>query len=1029
MRKFIIGISAFFFIVLLFLAYALFMDTTPPIELPKAHEVQDLDLPETQERTQQTDADSGIIEDVKKVDYYKYNPDTNKLESIYGFDKLVNPNRDSSRWEVERPYLILFRSNYKCRIDSDTGTFQMERAGSSRTPKDAQLDGNVVIHIIPTPTSKIAETYIYMDDLNFSSERSEFTTDGPVKIDSEEVMLDGYGMDLFFDTLTGRIDFMRIQDLKELRIFESVPKRTETGSLTAAAVPEQSPVQPQPEQTPTVQGAQSDIQGDSTGQPTTEEQPVSPDDFYQCILKDNVEIEYGDKLVVAGADEVNIQNIIFSGVDKNHTQEQKAGSSQGPAVVTPQAPAPESVSKAAPETVKAEVQPDKVPESPTNLKSREEVVVRCDGGIIFKPMNGVYRDVSLADTRLSIEMSGNPLKIDRISTDALFGREPLVSCGLLTYSPVEDILRLFTHERQPEIVLNSYQSQSYIQTLGNVWWNRKSQKANIAGPGKAFLVSSDSSKDPTEISFKGAMDLMFADVADLDATPTIQTVNLTGGMAALFKQNVWYKTIADSATLNFKSRNLLSQAHLLGQVQFRSIEEDNPKRAASDSAVFVFGPENSLSTAYMQGKVMFESTKDEKLSRALADAATFHFDRNEIQTAEMKGAVRFLSDTGKLTSSQATIEFEPDESGAMQPRKMRTMSKATLETVSDTPQSPPAKFQARKIDYDLQTGSGLAHGPVRFRFYQLAGGANKTVQPWVPVTVTADENAQFIADATGTVKQVVFNGNVLASRNQDFPDYVQLDDLHGEKLTVDLDEGNTESLEISRITMSEGNVYAQSQQMKDEQIYSNVKLYCEKIVFNDKDDQILAQGPGKIEMDNSRITASDESSDSDMFDIRKPCYIFIEGFDSIDWDLTKQKIVAEGNLDQLQLVYIPLVNGTPDKFIYVNSLRFDLLFGEDALGKTTLERVYTDRTIYYTEKDNNNKKTINWIIGQKLDYDRSAGAGWLKIEGTPSVPCNVNGSRHPYVYVNPKTGKIETKLSTIPGVLRNQNESGAKENK
>jgi hypothetical protein len=529
--------------------------------------------------------------------------------------------------------------------------------------------------------------------------------------------------------------------------------------------------------------------------------------------------------------------------------------------------------------------------------------------------------------------------------------------------------------------------------------------------------------EPTEVTFKGAMDLVFADSVDTNASPTIQTINLTGGMNAIFKQNGWYKTIADSAVLEFGSENALAQARLEGKVRFESMNPVKPQRAAADSATFQFGPQNSLRMAYMDGGVMFESSRNKQKSRALSETATFYFDQDKIQTADLDGAVSFLSDTGKLTSSHATIEFEPDQTGTMQPKNIYTSGDPTLETVQKLKDTPPARFKAHKIDYDIQTGSGLAHGPIHFKFYQPSDTDSTTTDPWVPIIVTADENARFIADASGTMKQVVFNGNVLASRHQDKLDYEQQDDLHGEKLIVDLDKGYVESMEISTITMTGGDVYAQSQQIKEGAIQSNVKLFCEEIIFNQTDDQIVAKGPGEIRMDNSHAIGSEGGSQGAGVDFSKPCYVFIEGFNVIEWDLNKQTIVADGQQNQLKMAYIPLVGGLPEKYIYVNSMRFDLSFGTDTTGQTVLKRVFTDRTIVYTEKDRNNDQTVHTIIGQTLDYNTVDGNGWVKIQGTPAVPVNVDGLRTPFVYVHPRTGQLKTSLSTTPGVLRSRQPS------
>jgi hypothetical protein len=750
MRKLIIGLVAMVFVVMMFFSYAIIVDTAP-IEAPPKAESGDVT-----KQTLGTDARAA-----KDARFFNLDPITKEVTRIIGFKNLLNPGMKTSRWQVENPFLIFYESDYDCRVDADEGIFQVEPGSSNTTPKDARLKGNVVIHVMPKPGSGMSETFIKMDDLTFSSERSEFATDGPVSIKSDQVELTGFGLILFFDTAAGRIDYLNIRDLETLRIFNV----TDSGSI-ATEDNQESSVQTPPlasasTQPPDNTAAMSEDAGDS--------QTVAPDTagYYRCIVEDNVEIEYGDELIVTGADQINIENILISTLADSDTP---SSAPAAPSPVPAADPPPEPIAR---ETEIMEKQ-TQVPKEPTTrpsqrVESATEVVVRCDGGIILKPMQ-------------------------------------------------------------------------------------------------------------------------------------------------------------DETT----------------------------------------GP---------------------------------------------------VSGTTKSTSSDAKIKFKQDVTGVM-PEVIHTASGAISETALISGDPPPAKFEAWKIDYDLQTGSGLAHGPVRLTFYQSPDPNNTTAKPWIPVVITADDNTQFIPDESQTVEKIIFNKNVMVTRRAAKPEFTQLDNFHGNKLTVFLDKNEDGDTDISNISMTDGKVYAQSQKLKAQEKLSNVRLSCAEIHYDQTDDEMIAKGPGEIRLSNTQGSDTDASAENAGVDFSKPCYVFVEGFDSIQWDLAQEKIIADGQQDQLKIAYIPLVNGKPEKYVFVDSIQFELSFMTNSAGESELKRVFTDKSIVYKEQNASRSKTLHTIIGQTLEYDTVDGNGWVKIEGTPAMPVNVDGARMPFVYVHPITGEVETKLSTTPGVFK-----------
>ena len=766
MRKLIIGLIAVGFVASLFWGYALIMDAEP-IEVRNVTESDNLEMPESENAAQQ--AGQTDVRVARAARYVVLDPETKEVSRVFGFEKLLNPGMDTTRRQVEKPYMIFYESNFQCQIDADTGMFQTETSGSSSTPKDAQLNGNVKIHIIPKAGSKMSETLVEMDDLVFSSERSEFATDRKVYIKSDQVELKGTGLIVIFDPANGRIDYLRIRDLEEIRLqgLADSNSGTKSGAKIANAEADMASAT----LTPTQSTEDSSVLSEKTEEAEAKLPPLLR--YYQCILEDNVKIKYGNEIVVAGAEQVNIQNILFSKLD------------QGIGV--------DGASERAKDKSKPAAKPDqpsdKEAKTESNIGYEPEIFVTCDGGIILKPMQDEeVEQTPVTQAASSVGMGDMPLRVAKITPDS-------------------------------------------------------------------------------------------------QQTPAIGMANLAGEKDAVAK-----------------------------------------------------------------------------------------------------------SDTAKALPAASDTVFK---------------------VVSDPNASPPMKFEARKIDYDLLTGSGLAHGPVRFTFYQQPDPNSTAPKSWIPVIVTADENAQFIADSSQIIKQVVLNGNVMTTRESPMPDFVQLDKLHSEKLTVDLEEVEAGKVDFSRLSVTDGRVYVESQRTHEDRKLSNVKLYCTGISYDRGDNVILAKGPGKIEMvNNEHPQAAGSDSNNPM---NGPCVAMVDGFTEICWDMGKQSIIADGDQDAMKLAYYPILDGQIQKQIFVYSMRLEMSYLPDT---AEVKKVFTDKSIIYEEWNRDMMKRLHYIVGQSLDYDAVDGDGWMKISGTPAVPCNVDGARMPEVFVHPVTGEIKASISTMPGVLK-----------
>lgn len=869
---------------------------------------------------------------------------TKEVKQVFGFSRLVNPGSQSVRWQVEKPYMIFYESAYQCRIDADNGVFLIERTANGVSPKDAQLEGNVTIHLTPRTGSSMAETTLLFDDLLFSSERTEFSTDGPVRVTSSQIELLGRGLVLLFNAQGGQVEYLHILYLESLRLKDIV--QSDQKGLTDTAHTEDTSLSVQDE---SIAAAKPAEKADAT---TTTSRSLP---LYQCVLEDNVMIRYGDQIVVAGGDQVSIQNILM-GREKTAEPER----TDAPRAATPTEPAAAETTTQRPlaETRAAD--------------DRHDVVVTCNGGIVFQMMPATDT------TAMAVEMNGMPLRIEQVDPQSPDKTFPIAHCGLLQYDMATEVLKLFTDDWKGDILLGGGQTAGRIETPGPVVWDRKANQAQIDGPGMVYFDGSNDgdAADAGQIAFAGKMDLIFAGLPAQESSLSLTSVNLTGGISA-------------------------------------QLRGKNAMNTAAETAYLAFGPDNALTSARLEGAVRFENADEQSPSNATAKTAVFYFDeQQQIAHADLTGDVRFASDSGRLQTDAAIIAFAADETGTTQPAQFTTSAQATLETVDAASQQPPARFEAKNIRYDLQTGSGRATGPVRFVFYQAADPNSDSVAAHYPVEITADGDAEFIAGTDREIDTVIFNRNVNGVRMQEYPAYAQTDAFHSDKMIVNLGRDAGGSTGLEKITLRDGDVYAESKRTHETLKLAHTRLSCQEIVYDLLAERAAATGPGQIELDNSKAEPTAASGESERsINLGGPSFAQIKGFDLIEWYTAEGRIVADGKSNLLELAYIPVVNGVPDKVIRAASGRVEMAFADDAEGQTQLVRLEAKDKVFFEEPG----KHI--FEGQTLLYPAMAGTDWLSITGTEERPCMVDGARVPYIHYNRTTGDLETRLSTIPGAI------------
>ena len=545
-RKIIIGLITLAVMVGAYLVYSSFVDTPNIVMNETDPEKEEIDVPDFDTQSGSMGGDLKIAP-VGVSEFVTRDDDTKKVKSVLGFEQMLNPQAGTDLWRLQKPYMKMFEDKFRCDITSDFGKVRVEFVLNVPTPVTAELTENVEILIEMTDDGK--QFKICLDNLIYDNERSEFTSDGPVTLLSENGIMKGKGLILLYDAQVSKLAYLEITDLEYLLLKNVRSSDIDSGqndsarpavvsnsdapqAVASADLPEQSADSINPV-SDTIAGGEAAV--------------LSPDQmykYYQCSLDKKVNIEYGKKIVVFGADEVIISNILWSNDRKSAKSAESAKSPEPETVDSSNAAGADSsdiefvrvdddsaVAAASLDTVSGDKTDTKVPQdlhlSPTipaladipsvsNVRHGDnDIYITCDGSLIIRPMElaGLKPERLNADSR-RMRIKGRPVRVGQPVDDDGRDIETIASCGLMTYDIDAEVLDLERGEAGNFIELKMARKDASILTEGSVRWQRKANHAVVVGPGMMFLSDDDDSQsaESPNIKFDGLMDVYFADV-------------------------------------------------------------------------------------------------------------------------------------------------------------------------------------------------------------------------------------------------------------------------------------------------------------------------------------------------------------------------------------------------------------------------------------------------------------------------------------------------------------------------------------
>ncbi len=361
LRKFLIWLGSLGATVL---AYFIItgIDQTPEIDIYTPNEPADFIVDANIDPDRKSVAVVGGVgvEAVEKARFLDFNKQK-QVEREFGFEKLLH--KQGRLWEMEKPFMNIYKPNFKCLLTADNGKVRVETIVGRPSPKDATLTGNVVIHILPEGDSDISESFIYLDDLVYVSDRSQFSTTGPVEFVSKDARMLGRGLEMVYNGATERLEYLKIVDLHSLHLKQApAPASASAQKQTPVDAPAAGTAKPQQ------QPAKQAVSQDSQKSQPTQNQPVP----YTAVFNKNVVIDSPEQIIFA--DQLCINNIFLSSSNQHvpETRSLPTHKSKTAGLETSQLSSPAAQSSVSVEAV----QPAEPNQSPA------DIIVTCDKGIV-----------------------------------------------------------------------------------------------------------------------------------------------------------------------------------------------------------------------------------------------------------------------------------------------------------------------------------------------------------------------------------------------------------------------------------------------------------------------------------------------------------------------------------------------------------------------------------------------------------------------------------------------------------------------
>jgi len=387
-----------------------------------------------------------------------------------------------------------------------------------------------------------------------------------------------------------------------------------------------------------------------------------------------------------------------------------------------------------------------------------------------------------------------------------------------------------------------------------------------------------------------------------------------------------------------------------------------------------------------------KTSKRESIEKPGSSASTKKPEQKELRN--LTDTVVTCEDGITITPTKNTDSFETIDSGGDigDSLKSEIIQKARNRNA----------FIARRIVYDASGGNILA-GAESVLMFSVKDMEEPGLN--VPVEVTSQKKVSFLRDKN----QVIFKGDCLCSMVQEKSGIQRKHTLSAEKITVYLAEQgdkSSASSEIKHITADGGIVQLTALTKRAKELLSGIQLKCARFDYDANSKSYLAAGPGEIEVDNSKISEPNEQVSK--YSLQKRCYALIENFDTLEYLIDTNQIIADAQAHQINIGYAPVIEAGYGLVTKVNAGRVEAQLQGTSEGRLEISELYATGGIRYQ------RENIEFE-GSQMIFD--ANDSIVRVRGNDMRPCLLNGALVDGIEYNIKTGKTKTKV-VAPGMFR-----------